>query len=69
MKGISLVVQWLRIHLAMQGAQVQSLVSKLRYPHAAEQNLCTVTTEATHSGNPMPELESVHSSEDAMCCD
>ena len=28
--GISLVVQWLRIHLAMQGTQVQSLVGELR---------------------------------------
>ena len=28
--GTSLVVQWLRICLAMQGAQVQSLVGELR---------------------------------------
>ena len=30
--GTLLVVQWLRIHLAMQGTQVQPLVRKLR-PH------------------------------------
>ena len=30
--GTSLVAQWLRIHLPMQGTWVQSLVSKLR-PH------------------------------------
>ena len=29
-QGSSLVVQWLRIHLAMQGTQVQSLVRELR---------------------------------------
>ena len=34
--GISLVVQWLRIHLTMQGTQVQSLVKDLTFPHAAE---------------------------------
>ena len=28
--GTSLVVQWLRIHLGMQGTQVQSLVGELR---------------------------------------
>ena len=28
--GTSLVVQWLRIHLAMQETQVQSLVQELR---------------------------------------
>ena len=28
--GTSLVVQWLRIHLAMQGTKVQSLVEELR---------------------------------------
>ena len=29
-RGTSLVVQWLRIHLAMQGIQVRSLVGELR---------------------------------------
>ena len=40
--GISLVVQWLRIHLPMQEMQVQALVAELRShvlqgnsPHAA----------------------------------
>ena len=28
--GTSLVVQWLRIHLAMQGVQIQSLARELR---------------------------------------
>jgi len=31
-QGTSLVVQWLRLHLAMQGVWVRPLVSKLR-PH------------------------------------
>ena len=45
--GISLVVRYLRIHLAMQGTQVQSLVKELKFPHAAEQlNLRVTTTEA-----------------------
>ena len=40
----SLVVQWMRIHLPMQGTWVQSLVQKI--PHAAEQlSLSTTTTE------------------------
>ena len=43
-EGTSLVVSWLRIHLAMQGMRVQSLVGKLR-SHM-------VTTEST------PQLES-----------
>ena len=41
--GISLVVQWLRIHLPMQGTQVRSG----KIPHAAEQlSPCATTTEA-----------------------
>ena len=28
--GTSLMVQWLRIHLAMKGMQIQSLVGELR---------------------------------------
>ena len=40
----SLVVQWLRICLPMQGTQVRALVRKI--PHAAEQlSPCTTTTE------------------------
>ena len=35
--GTSLVVQWLRIHLAMQGTQVRFLVGEL--------NLCAALTE------------------------
>ena len=42
--GASLMAQWLRIHLPMQGTRVQSLVWE--NPHAAEQlSPCTTTTE------------------------
>ena len=37
--GTSLVVQWLRIHLPMQGAWVRSLVRELS-PHALELSSC-----------------------------
>ena len=33
-EGISLAIQWLRLHLPMQGVEVQSLVEELRFPHA-----------------------------------
>ena len=33
----SLVVQWLKIHLAMQGMQVPSFIWELRPPHAMGQ--------------------------------
>ena len=43
--GTCLVVQWLRIHLPMQGTQVRALVQE--DPNAAEQlSLCATTTEA-----------------------
>ena len=35
--GSSLVIQWLRIHLAMQGTQVQILLGRTKIPHAVEQ--------------------------------
>ena len=35
--GTSLVVQWLRIRLAVKGSLVRSLVRELRFPHAVEQ--------------------------------
>ena len=42
--GASLVAQWLRIHLPVQGTQVQALV--LEDPTCVEQlSLCTTTTE------------------------
>ena len=42
--GTSLVVQWLRIRLQMQGTRVGSLVWKI--PHATEQQSpCATTTE------------------------
>ena len=40
-----LVVQWLRIHLPMQGMWVQFLVGELRFPHATQQ--------LTHNKEPM----------------
>ena len=47
--GASLVVQWLGIHLAMLGIQVQSLAGELRIPHATQQlNPRAATTEPTH---------------------
>ena len=43
----SVVVQWLRIHLPMQGTWAQSLVGKI--PHIlGQQSLCATTTEPTH---------------------
>ena len=47
--GTSLVAQWLRICLPMQGTWVQSLVGKI--PHATEQlSPCATTTEpASHN--------------------
>ena len=43
--GTSLVAQWLRIHLPMEGTRVQSLVRE-EIPHAAEQlSPCATTTE------------------------
>ena len=45
MAGSSLVVQWLRIHLPMQGTQVQSLAWEDRTCCGAT-NLCSETTEA-----------------------
>ena len=36
-QGTSLVVQWLRIHLAMHGTRVQSLIRELKTPHAVVQ--------------------------------
>ena len=52
----TLVVQRLRICLAMKVTQVQSLVWELRFPHATEQlSLCATTKD--------PE----RCNEDAMC--
>ena len=45
----SLVVQWLRIRLAMQGMWVPCLVRKLRAPHAETQlSLWAVTGKSVH---------------------
>ena len=44
------MVQWLRICIAMQGTQVQSLVKEVR-SHVTEQlSLSSVTTEPLSSG-------------------
>ena len=44
-QGVSLVVQWLRIHLAMQGSPVRALIRK--YPtHCGHLSLCIITTSA-----------------------
>ena len=44
--GISLVVQWLRIHLLMQEVRVRSLVRELILQAKEQLNLCNTTTEA-----------------------
>ena len=43
--GTSLVVQWLRIHLAMQGTLLQPLVREDHTCHGAT-TPCTTTTES-----------------------
>ena len=46
-QGTSLVAQWLRIRLPMQGTPVRALVWE-DHTHAAEQlSLCTTTTETS----------------------
>ena len=52
--GTSLVVQWLRIHLAMQGIQVQPLIEEVR-PHMAQGQLNppAATTAPACSGTHM----------------
>ena len=45
--GVSLVVQWLRLHLPMQGTRVLALVGELRF-HMPRGNTC--------SGEPKPIL-------------
>ena len=50
--GTSLVVQWLRICLAMQGMHVQSPVRQQRSQHAVEQLSLSITTT-----EPAPQLE------------
>ena len=38
--GISMVVQWLRIRLAIQGMQAQSLVRELRFYMSQDNSVC-----------------------------
>ena len=54
--GTSLAVQWLRIHLAMQRTQVQSLMGKL-----------TSHMPWSNQAHP-PQLESMRCNEHPMCC-
>ena len=42
LKGTSLVVQWLRMHLPMQGTRVQALVQE-------DPTCCGVTKSASHN--------------------
>ena len=44
-KGNSLVVQWLKMYLAMQETRVQSLGLGTKIPHAMEQLLNLLTLE------------------------
>ena len=53
--GTSLVVQWLRICLAMQRMRVWSLVGELR-PHMPQFHPCAATTEPACSGARMSQL-------------
>ena len=46
--GTSLVVQWLRIHLPMQGRQVRSLDGKLKIPHNSEELSLSATPREAH---------------------
>ena len=51
--GTSQVVQWLRIHLAMQGMLVGSLVGELRSKTTEPGSLCDLATEpACHREHP-----------------
>ena len=45
-RGTSLVVQWLRIHLAMQGTQVRSPVGKLRSHMPSSKQACVPQLES-----------------------
>ena len=61
--GTSLVVQWGRIHLPMQGTWARSLVQELRFLHAERQlSLHTATTESM-VWNPWAAIR-----EKFMCC-
>ena len=45
--GTSLAVQWLKVHLAMQGTQVRSLVGRM--PHTVGQPSLSITTTEVHA--------------------
>ena len=66
MKGVSLVVQWLRLHLRIRGTQVRSLVQEESAYHRAAEPKCynyraqapwssrSAAREATAVGNQRP---------------
>ena len=54
--GTSLVVQWLRIRLPMQGTQVRSLVRELRSHVPGQLSPCAATTEHSRSRAHAPQL-------------
>ena len=57
--GTSLMVQGLRICLAVQGTWVQSFVRELRSHMLLQLSPCTLTTEPTCFGARAPQLESL----------
>ena len=59
--GTSLVAQWLRIHLPIQGTWVRSLVQKI--PHAAEQLSPCTKLLSLRSRAREPQLLSLHTLE------
>ena len=63
--GTSLVVQRLRIHLAMKGTDKGSIPGQgTKIPYASEQlNPPAVTTQPARSGARVPQPESMHCSE------
>ena len=63
MKWISLLVQWLRICLAMQRTWGSLPGLGTEVPHAEQLSLCTTATEPECSGAHVPQLESVHHKE------
>ena len=55
----SLMIQWLRICLAVQGIRVQSLVRELSSHMLLQLSPCAPTTKPTCSGAHAPQLESL----------
>ena len=55
----SLVVQWLRLHLPVQGVQVQSLVGELR-SHMPQGQKTKTSNRSNIVTNPIKTLKMVH---------